>query len=204
MSKRLFLAVHPPAFVIDELETFIGPRRDAEPALRWARPDHWHLTLAFLGDVPDDQADRLIEHLEPIAQQTPPFDLTLGGAGAFPHPGAARALWLGAQAGSTELEALARRCRTAAARAAIHVEGGRFHPHLTVARSNRGLAARRWLELLDTFGMFTWQVTDFVLIDSELARGGPRHRVAERFALGDPRLRGDGGGGDRGDEKMPR
>lgn len=184
MGKRLFLAVHPPTSVTDDLEAYIGPRREAEPALRWAQPEHWHLTLAFLGDVPDDNADRLIEHLTPVARQTPPFDLTLAGAGCFPHPGAARALWLGVQVGATELEALARRCRTAAARAAISVEGGRFQPHLTVARSNRGIAARRWLELLDTFGNFTWRVRDVVLIDSELTRGGPRHRVAERFALG--------------------
>lgn len=191
MGTRLFLAVRPPEPVADELERFIGPRRDVEPALRWAQPEHWHFTLAFLGDVAVDQADRLIEHLRPVAATTPPFELTVGGAGSFPHPAAAKALWLGASAGGAELEALARRCRTAAARSAIHVEGGRFQPHLTVARSSRGIVARRWLELLDTFGTFRWRVTDFVLIDSELTRGGPRHRVAERFLLA-------------GSEKMPR
>lgn len=190
MGKRLFLAVRPPEPVADELERFIGPRRDAEPALRWVQPEHWHLTLAFLGDVSADRTDRLIEHLQPVASGTAPFGLTLGGAGSFPHPGAAKALWLGVQQGGAELEALARRCRTAAARSDIHVEGGRFQPHLTVARSNRGIAARRWLELLDAFGTLAWQVADLVLIDSDLTRGGPRHRVAERFALA-------------GSEKMP-
>ena len=191
MGKRLFLAVRPPASVTDELEAYIGPRREAEPGLRWAQPEHWHLTLAFLGDVPDESADRLVDQVTPIAAQTRPFELTVGGAGCFPHPVAAKALWLGTQVGAAELEALARRCRTAAARAAIHVDGGRFQPHLTVARSNRGIAARRWLGLLDTFGSFNWQVADFVLIDSELTRGGPRHRVAERFTLA-------------GSEKIPR
>ena len=168
---------------MDELERFIGPRREAEPALRWVQPEHWHLTLAFLGDVAEDPMDRLIDNLQPVAAAAAPFELTLGGAGSFPHPGAAKALWLGVQDGGDPLEALARRCRTAAARCDIHVEGGRFQPHLTVARSNRGFAARRWLELLDTFGSFQWWVTDFVLIDSELTRGGPRHRVAQRFVL---------------------
>lgn len=191
MGKRYFLAVRPPAPVTDELEAYIGPRREAEPGLRWAQPEHWHVTLAFLGDLAEDRVDLLIEHLAPIARQTRPFDLTMGGAGSFPHPAAAKALWLGAQSGAAELEALARRCRTAAARAAIRIEGGRFQPHLTVARSNRGITARRWLELLDTFGSFSWQVADIVLVDSELTRGGPRHRVAERFQL-------------TGSEKMPR
>lgn len=183
MGKRLFLAVRPLASVLDELETYIGPRRDAEAALRWVQPDHWHLTLSFLGDVPGDRADQVIENLAPVAERTAPFRLALGGAGCFPHPGAAKALWLGVQDGAAELEALARRCRAAAARAGVGVEGGRFQPHLTVARSNRGIVARRWLELLDTFGNFAWQVTDFVLIDSELTRGGPRHRIVECFDL---------------------
>ena len=210
MSKRLFLAVRPPVSVIDELESYIGPRRDAEPALRWAHPEHWHVTLRFLGDVTDDQVDRLLDNLAPVVDRTAPFGLTLGGAGCFPHPGAARALWLGVTGGVAELEALASGCRTAAARGGIHIEGGRFQPHLTLARS-RGIAARRWLSLIDTFGSFAWQVSEFVLIDSELTRGGPRHRVAERFVLGDPRLRGDDGGEWRGDdhesvsgERMPQ
>lgn len=191
MSRRLFLAVRPPETVRDELEGYVGPRREAEPALRWARPEHWHYTLVFLGDVVADRQDRLVKYLDPIAAETRPFDLVLGGGGCFPHPDAAKVLWLGAQDGANELEALARRCRTAAARAGIQVEGGRFQPHLTIARSNRGMVARRWLALFDTFGSFRWRVTDFVLIDSELTRGGPRHRVAERFELA-------------GDEKMPR
>lgn len=191
MGKRLFLAVVPPASVLDELETYIGPRRDAEAGLRWVQPEHWHLTLSFLGDVPGDRADQVVENLGPVAGRTAPFRLALGEAGCFPHPGAAKALWLGVADGAPELEALARRCRTAAARAGLSLAGGRFQPHLTVARSNRGLVARRWLELLDTFGSFAWQVADFVLIDSELTRGGPRHRVAERFVLA-------------GNEKMPR
>lgn len=183
MGKRLFLAVRPPLTVTDELETYIGPRRDAEPGLRWAQPEHWHLTLAFLGDVTDAQEDALIENLLPVSDRTAGFELTLGGGGSFPHPDAAKVLWLGVREGSAQLEALAKRCRTAVARAGVQIEGGRFQPHLTVARSNRGIQARRWLGLLDTFGSFRWQVSDVVLIDSELTRGGPRHRVTERFEL---------------------
>lgn len=191
MGKRLFLAVRPPPAVTDELEAYIGPRREAEPALGWAQPEHWHLTLAFLGDVSDAQQDGLIESLAAVASRTDRFALTLRGGGCAPHPDAAKVLWMGVGEGSGPLEALAKRCRTAAVRVGIPIEGGRFQPHLTVARSNRGIAVLRWLELFDTFGAFTWRVTDVVLIDSELTRGGPRHRVAERFDL-------------TGSEMMPR
>jgi len=183
MPERLFLAVHPAAAVVEELSAYIDPRRDAEPALRWAHPEHWHLTLAFLGAVDDDRADRLVEHLAAVAARTPPFWLELAGVGSFPHPGAARALWLGVGEGGGDLGDLAARCRSAAARVGIAGERRRFQGHLTLARSSRGLDARRWLDVLSTFGPFRWQVTDFVLVDSELTRGGPRHRVSRRFEL---------------------
>lgn len=184
MGRRLFLAVRPPASVSAELAIYTEPRREA--ALRWANPEHWHLTLVFLGEVSDDRTDHLVENLGPVAAETPPFDVTVGGAGYFPHTDAAKVLWLGIRQGGAELESLARRCRTAASRAGIGVAGGRYQPHLTLARSNRGIAARRWLNVLESFPPLSWRVGEFVLIDSELTRGGPRHRVSERFEVGEP------------------
>lgn len=189
MPRRLFVAVIPPAPVVTRLDAFVEPRRQqvgngAEPQLRWVASDHWHLTLAFLGDVTDDGVANLVPKLDRVAATATPFSLDLGGAGCFPNPDAARVLWLGVGLGAPELGHLARRTRTAAARAGIAVEGGRYRPHLTLARSNRGFQARRWLGVLDSFGGFAWEVGGFVLLDSDLTRGGPRYRVVEEFSFG--------------------
>lgn len=190
MANRLFLAVRPTATVADDLESYVEPRRGLEPGLRWAHPEHWHVTLAFLGRVCDDAAADLSDDLAGVAARTAPFDITIGGAGGFPQPDNARALWLGVSTGAAELAQLARRCRTAVARRGLPIDGGGFHPHLTLARS-RGTDARRWLAVIDSFGSFSWPVTDFVLVDSELTRGGPRHRVTDRFQLtGGGRMQG--------------
>jgi 2'-5' RNA ligase len=45
------------------------------------------------------------------------------------------------------------------------------------------VAARRWLQVVASFPELTWRVLDFLLIDSELTRGGPRHKVSRRFDL---------------------
>ncbi len=183
MPKRLFLAVRPPRDVAESLERFVGPRREASPDVRWAAPEHWHLTLVFLGAVDDQRVDDLTERLTVIAARNPSFDIALEGAGCYPHPDAAKVIWMGVAKGAGELEQLALRCRTAAQRSGIGVQGGRYEPHLTLARHGRGVLARRWLQVVDSFPPLSWHVSDFVLVDSELTRGGPRHTVAERFDL---------------------
>mgnify|MGYP003610661264 CR=1 FL=1 len=79
MGARLFTAVLPPADLVEELDHFLTPRRQAEPRLRWTRPEGWHLTTAFMASVTDDGVDRLTEALAEVAARTPAFRLRLGG-----------------------------------------------------------------------------------------------------------------------------
>lgn len=183
MGARLFTAVLPPVPLVEELDAFLAPRRQAEPRLRWTRPETWHLTTAFMADVPERSLDRLVEHLAGVADRTPPLTLRLAGAGAFGPPMAAKALWLGVTSGSEPLASLARRCRNAAGRAGVEVDGARFVAHLTLARANRPVDARRLLAVLETFDAPAWTATEFLLIESHLGDPGRRYEVVERFAL---------------------
>ena len=114
MGARLFTAVLPPADLVEELDHFLTPRRQAEPRLRWTRPEGWHLTTAFMASVTDDGVDRLTEALTDVAARTPAFRLRLGGGGAFPWPRETKVLWMGVREGEDQLAALAERSRNAA------------------------------------------------------------------------------------------
>ena len=50
---RLFVAVRPPPEVIDVVAALPRPERHG---VRWTRPDQWHVTLRFLGDVERSRA----------------------------------------------------------------------------------------------------------------------------------------------------
>lgn len=185
MSDRLFVAVVPPARVVEAIDGFVAPRRDAEPGFRWTVPEGWHLTCAFLPTVPPGRVEPLEEALGEVAGRTASFAVRLAGAGAFPDAGHAKALWLGLPDGADELGRLARRCRNAAAGCGIEVEGGRFRPHLTLART-RPFSARRWLTVLDAIPEQAWGVEEFVLLRSRLLPGGAGYETVERFALSGP------------------
>lgn len=184
MSDRLFVAVGLPERLRETLEAFVGPRRDAQPGLRWAPAENWHVTLAFLDTVPPARQEALTESLAEAAARSRPFGLVLGGAGAFPHPDAAKVLWLGARAGDAALRSLAQRVRTACDRAAVAPDATRFTSHLTLARAHRPVEAVRWLRILDSFPELSWDVTGFDLMESTLHRGGSSYRVREAFPFG--------------------
>lgn len=189
---RMFVALVPPESVVEDLEEFLGPRREAGSHLRWTAQEQWHLTLAFMPDVAPRHLDDLVERLGRAAARRTPFDLALAGAGAFPN--AARAKVLYAAVSTTESEELKRLsvgARAAANKAGADADGGRFRAHLTLARSGRPFEATRWLRVLDVYRGPTWRADTVTLIESHLGEGPrkrPRYQVVETFTMGRPGL----------------
>ncbi|MHA6524347.1 RNA 2',3'-cyclic phosphodiesterase [Tessaracoccus sp. G1721] len=181
MGARMFTAVLPPAAVVAQIDALLEPRRDADPSLRWSRPEGWHVTTSFMGDVEDARVMRLEENLAEVSAHAAPFDLHLVGGLAFPDAAKARVLALAVDAGSAQLSALSASCRAAASRAGVVADGARFVAHLTLARHNRGLPAVRWLDILDSFPGWRWRAEELCLVES---LPGARYVVAARFPLG--------------------
>ena len=179
----MFTALVPPQEVLEELEEFLEPRRDADAAVRFVPAESWHVTTAFAGSVSDGSLGRLTEELLAAANRTAPIEASLGGAGCFPHPAAAKALYLDV-APYQQLEHLAAACRSAFVRAGVEVDGARFVPHLTLARMRRPIEATRWLRVLDAAPGAFWVAGEVLLIESHLHDRGHRYEVLERFPLG--------------------
>ncbi len=85
-AMRLFVAVVPPDEVLDDLEEHLEPRRDAGVDVRWTDRHQWHVTLAFLGDVPERRLDDLTEALDPLGGQAQPPRPAARGRRCLPQP----------------------------------------------------------------------------------------------------------------------
>jgi len=204
---RMFVAVVPPQPAVDHLEEFLAPRQEAEPGFRWTSIEQWHLTLAFLPRVLDRHLDDLADRLERAARRRTPIELAIAGGGAFPDPSRAKVLFAavdptssadirgglgevavdGAVEGAEELRRLATGARAAATTAGIETDGGRFHPHVTLARTGRPVEASRWLRVLDSYRGPPWRANEITLIESHLGEGPrrrPRYEVRAAFPLG--------------------
>lgn len=189
MSQRMFVAVLPPPEAIEHLDAFLEPRRVAAD-FRWTQPDQVHLTLAFLAEVEERRLDDLAERLERAASRRPGFTTRITGGGAFPDAARARVLWAGLHLDDDErvvLDRLAAGCRAAASRAGIAVDGQRFRPHLTLARTRAPGEVSNWVRLLDAYAGPRWRADRVTLVASYLGegpRGRPRYETVAEFPLG--------------------
>ncbi|MGN6612790.1 MAG: RNA 2',3'-cyclic phosphodiesterase [Angustibacter sp.] len=176
-GQRMFVALTPPVEAVEHLDEFLQPRRAADHDLRWSVPEQWHVTLAFLAQVPDRSVDDLVDRLARAARRRTPFATSLRGGGAFPHSDRAKVLFAGVDVGEHggTLHRLSDSARAAANRAGAPPDGARFHPHVTLARTARPMSVVRWVRLLDTYAGPLWTVDALHLVASHLGEG-PRRR----------------------------
>lgn len=134
------------AFVAIELSEEIHQRLDEVIArfkkqlpdvpIRWVPAQNIHLTLKFLGEVSLTNLDMLTSLLQTEIGAHHPFEISVGGAGAFPTPRRARVLWVGVEA-PPELAAVQSGILSAVERLGYAGEDRPFSPHLTLGRVSR-------------------------------------------------------------------
>lgn len=174
--------------MITALDRYLEPRRLVEDDWRWGAPEQFHLTLAFLSVLPEHRLDDLVAAGEAWAGRREPQPTSLAGAGAFPDPARAKVLWIGVPAAVGEVfRSWSRAWRDAASHVGATVDGTRFTPHLTVARSGRPRSAGRITQALDAYISDPFTVTEVELVRSHLGEGprrSARHEVLHRFRFG--------------------
>ncbi|WP_017607157.1 RNA 2',3'-cyclic phosphodiesterase [Nocardiopsis xinjiangensis] len=183
---RLFTALDPPRRVTDALRGAVRRGRRHEPRLRWIAPEHWHLTLVFLGEVAPERLPALEPGLERAAAAHPPLDLTLDGWGTFP-PQARRAsvLWAGVGGHTRALAALVEDLRAAVEEAGVETGARPYVPHITIARSRPPRDLEATVASLGNPPQLRWRATRVALVES-IPGQGARYRTA----LTCPLLRG--------------
>ena len=120
---RFFVAVRPSDDFRSALSLLQNRLRAAGVTGQYLDASNLHLTLAFIGEWPEDVTDDL-----PGVNK--PFSLTLSHIGRFPE---AKVMWAGVER-SDALERLARRVRHSLAEAGIPFDPKKFNPHFTLVR----------------------------------------------------------------------
>jgi 2'-5' RNA ligase len=190
-AVRLFVAVDPPAEAVAHLGPFVdglevsranAPGRSTRVAAR----DRWHITLAFLGDVPTERVDAAADAVRAAgaAWSGGPIEISVAGGGMFGR-GPGTVLWAGLAGDVPALRALATDLRRTLRRARLPHDDRPPRPHLTLARPGARLereVIRADVATLSGYAGPAWRVTEMRLVRSQLGPD-PVHTTVATAAL---------------------
>ena len=186
-SIRVFCAVELPAEIRAAVAAHAARLRREFPDARasWVRAEGLHITLKFIGEVEAARVAALSRAAAAAVGGFSPFRLSIEVSGTFPPRGAARVLWLGVKDESGQLARLQRRLEQECEAAGFPGEPRAFKPHLTVARLRTPKDAHALSEAhrQTPFGPFHFEVSELLVIRSELGPGGSRYTPLSRHAF---------------------
>jgi 2'-5' RNA ligase len=188
---RLFIAIEPPPPVLEAVrgaQTDLK-RRVPDGVARWVKPEGVHLTLKFLGDVPQNQLDDLQSVLSDAAAGLQRFALYVQGVGCFPNTRRPRVVWLGLGGDLESLSTLQARVEEHVVPLGYPTEDRAFHPHLTLARADRRAsrddlsALGELIERTTSGKLADWPVGALSLMRSQLRPGGAVYTQVHEVVL---------------------
>jgi 2'-5' RNA ligase len=163
---RLFIAIFPPPEALSHLTTAMSTLD-----IKLSDPGRWHLTLAFLGEVPE--AAPAVAALTG-AELNPVGALEVKSGGRF-----GTVLWAGIEGDLAGLTRLTRSIRRSLRAKRVPPDDKKFRPHLTLARRTEPEQMARALTLLRDYVGPSWQAHEVVLVRSELGARPSYHRLSK-------------------------
>ena len=186
---RVFIAIAVPEPLERQLTRLQTELATAVPGCRWTSALPFHLTLAFLGDIPDTDLNAICQVVASSAGTIEPFEIEVKGVGAFPSAIKPRVIWAGVTTPNLKLLFDLRESIVYSLAGIGHrPDDQRFHPHVTLGRIKHqrhgpgDLTANIERYRLWSAGKYT--VTDVEVFASTLGPTGSAYGELGRGPLG--------------------
>ena len=184
---RVFCAIDLPGGIREKVLAHSMRLRQSVPEAHasWSRSDNLHLTLKFIGDIPQSRVESLSKAAADASMALGPFPISIQDSGVFPTRRQPRVLWIGIEDLQGKLAELYRLLEGECAKAGFHKEPRPFHPHLTLARLRKPASARALSDahLQMEFEPLELTVSELLVIRSELSSAGSKYTTITRHPL---------------------
>ena len=188
MEIRLFLAFELPPVIKRIISEVSRAGKEFPLDLAWVKSDNIHLTMVFMGNIPEGKIQSIGETAKKVCTRFEPFDVSPGGLGFFGSRRHPRVLWMGLNSDVRRMgrfrEALQKNLKPFG----IKPERRSFKPHLTLGRFKKG--ARPWPHLDNMISEYAnlrgraCSLENLVLFKSDLTPGGAVYTKLDVWPLG--------------------
>ena len=183
---RLFAAVNLPGEVKEKIASAQNALKRVPADVRWVNCGMFHLTLKFLGEVPEEGKGGVVAAIEKAVDGSGPFVVSFCGLGFFPEPRRARIVWAGVREGADELRRLAAAIDQEFSCLGFPEEARDFKCHVTLgrvrSRQNQEALVKKVESMGDmTLGSFTVKAVD--LMQSVLTPRGAQYTCLKSISV---------------------
>lgn len=183
---RLFYCLELPPTVRAELDRIAQPLRKTEARVTWVRPENFHITVKFLGEVEPSAVDALKALGAQAAEKFPKSEIVFDTVGAFPTPHRPRVLWIGSHQAPQAIFDLQAHLERELAKMGFEVER-HFAPHVTIGRVKDEHTVRvgHLAHMISQIAPFACQaqITNLTLMESQLSPGGALYTPVATWEL---------------------
>lgn len=169
---RLFIGIPLPKNLQDAIQT--AWRQTNFPFKnRPIRPNTWHVTLAFLDDVPEDKLEPLKQLVEKAVNRPPDGNFLIEAFETFPPRRQNRVVLRLMPEKDKEWKAFVHDLREMASIVAPDIDRKPWTPHVSITKSEKGLRLPTWRQKIEP--VVSWKPDHLAIIKSVMESGGAIH-----------------------------
>ncbi|MFH0983460.1 MAG: RNA 2',3'-cyclic phosphodiesterase [Planctomycetota bacterium] len=183
---RLFVAIELSAEVKAALRDTQRALAAFDRAVRWVNSDQMHLTLKFLGEVPDGRVEEICATTASVAGTSSAFEMLVGGCGCFPPKGTVRVVWVGVDEPRGLLATCSTLCEAEYEKIGFAREHRPFSPHLTLGRVREDRTGGKLREAVSGVHVASCRqgANELCVVQSTLTPHGAKYAVVSRHPFG--------------------
>ena len=134
MEIRSFLAFELPLDIKRIVQDVSDTLRKTPLNVRWVNVHNIHLTVVFMGSIPEADVAPMGDSVKTVCREHGPFEISLNGIGFFPGSRNARILWIGLEGDIERMAQFRDTLQACLVPFGIRKEKRPFKPHLTLGR----------------------------------------------------------------------
>ncbi len=175
IMPRLFTAIRVP----DQITQILALKKGKLKNARWIDREDYHITLSFLGDISDLEAEKVADKLGEI--QHMPFELCIDSMDVFGSK-KPRTLFAGVRCDEALVNLQAKH-DWAMKQAGLRMQARKYAPHVTLARlsSVRPGDVSQFLGQWGEFSPLVFAVSGYALFSARNSTGGGPYLVEQEF-----------------------
>ena len=177
MGIRSFLAFELPLQIKERVGEVSRELQKSPLPVRWVKVENIHLTIVFLGPVPEETIAGIKQKTGSIAERFSAFRIRLSSVGVFPNWRRPRVFWFGLAGEIGGLSELRDELQAVLEELGFKPEKRPFRPHLTLGRFkgsvNRGEELKWILDKFHDISSDDGYLKELVLFKSDLRPAGP-------------------------------